>query len=815
MRLDSALDPELRHNATLQSRAESILSPHPSRFSELLIVTASRSTSATPQPCSIAFHQDRRAADVAMAGQKRSHEEFAEGDPALTEPQSRPQQSRDASTDGTGSANDGWETYESKGTKKLKKIPGEKSKNYPSIVHSPTARLQSTVKIGDLQNLILYILSDAASPRWVAVKNHNQIRRVVTVMVPGLESDMFDGSIPLDEAAPTPAQHSKDKDNSSVSPDDYYPKQLVSEKLPDPLRPFADMFPHIWPIKSPGDDKFSKLHSPLHAILTAPIPKTKEEKKKGPQSARDRDWKNRRTPITTFIAKLDQLMEDGDDWTIHPAMYTTEEEKTEGLSSRKAKERDSEHGWVDTTVTSLKEGDVPDRQIQDGSVTAGRKILAIDCEMCKTGEDVFELTRISIVDWNGDVVMDEFVKPERPITDYLTPYSGITPEKLADVTTTLADIQKRLLEIITPHTILVGHSINSDLNALKMTHPFIVDTAFIYPHPRGPPLKCSLKWLSQKYLSKEIQTGHGSSGHDSIEDARSTLELVKQKCEKGELWGTGEANGESIFKRLGRSRKPKNQSTSAAEEFRTGAVVDWGDPRRGFGAAATATFGCKNDDDVVKNIQAAVNGEAAGSERGIQGKGVDFVWARMRELEAVRGWWTRTKTLDNAQLLANALSGSAKPAAEVTTDDSAVEKEATVATTEESIAQDERTKKTGVPTGGEAKGLDIKEIPAEKPVDATAEGPTTSELAEAVRKTTNRIKEIYDSLPPCTAFIIYSGSGDPREITRLQQMNQQFKREYRIKNWDHLSVKWTDTEEQMMKKACKKAREGVGFVVVK
>ncbi|KAH7060798.1 hypothetical protein B0J12DRAFT_565601 [Macrophomina phaseolina] len=686
-----------------------------------------------------------------MAGQKRSHEDFAEGDPALTVPQSRPDRSRDASTDGS---NDGWEMFESKGTKKLKKIPGEKSKNYPSIVHAPTARLQTTVKISDLQNLILYILADAASPRWVAVKNHNQIRRVVTIMVPGLESGLFDGSIPLDEAASldTVGQHSKEK-NSSVSPDDYYPQQLVSEKLPDPLKPFADMFPHIWPIKSPGDDKFSKLHSPLHAILTAPIPKTKDDKKKGPQPARGQEWKNKRTPITKFIAKVDQFLEDGDDWTIHPAMFTTEEEKASNANSRKAKERDSGHGWVDTVVASLEEGDVPDSQVQDGSVTAGRKILAMDCEMCKTGEDVFELTRISVVDWDENVVMDEFVKPERPITDYLTPYSGITEEKLAKVTTTLADIQKRLLEIITPQTILVGHSINSDLNALKMTHPFIVDTSFIYPHPRGPPLKCSLKWLSQKYLNKEIQKGHGSSGHDSVEDARSTLQLVKQKCEKGELWGTSDANGESIFKRLGRARKPKNQSTSAAEEFRTGAVVDWGDPKRGFGAAATKSFGCKNDDEVVKNVQLAISGEEAGLERGVQGKGVDFVWARMRELEAVRGWWTRTKTQDNAQLLANAL---AKPIAE-----------------------------------------------------------TATEEATSKEDTTRRLKEIYDSLPACTAFIIYSGSGDPRETTRLQEMKQQFHREYKSKNWDEITVKWTDTEDQLLKKACKKAREGVGFVVVK
>ena len=90
--------------------------------------------------------------------------------------------------------------------------------------------------------------------------------------------------------------------------------------------------------------------------------------------------------------------------------------------------------------------------------------------------------------------------------------------------------------------------------------------------------------------------------------------------------------------------------------------------------------------------------------------------------------------------------------------------------------------------------------------------PTT--LAESVTKTTTNIKAIRDFLPPCTLLIVYSGTGDPREMARLQEMQRTFKREYAVKKWDELSVKWTDETEQALKSACKRARDGLGFMTI-
>lgn len=232
---------------------------------------------------------------------------------------------------------------------------------------------------------------------------------------------------------------------------------------------------------------------------------------------------------------------------------------------------------------------------------------------------------------------------------------------LAPITTSLSDIQKKLLDILHPRTILIGHSLNSDLNALKITHPFIIDTSIIYPHPRGPPLKSSLKWLAQRYLNREIQKGHGTTGpgagHDSIEDAKTCLDLVKQKCEKGKAWGTGDSAGENFFKRIARTGvRYKSHGSSAipnSTAAKSSAMIDWGEPRKGPGAAATFPIGCHSDEEVMQGVIRAVKGDPDGKV--IPGGGVDFVWARFRELEALKGWWNNNKQANAESTAADAV----------------------------------------------------------------------------------------------------------------------------------------------------------------
>jgi DNA polymerase III epsilon subunit-like protein len=128
------------------------------------------------------------------------------------------------------------------------------------------------------------------------------------------------------------------------------------------------------------------------------------------------------------------------------------------------------------------------------------------------------------VDVNLREVYDSLVKPEGQILDYNTRWSGLTEDSLKNCTKNLKNVQSELLKLLDKNSILIGHSLESDFNALKLIHKNVIDTSVVFPHKMGPPLKRALKNLMSEYLQRIIQ--EDSEGHDSKEDATACVQLM-------------------------------------------------------------------------------------------------------------------------------------------------------------------------------------------------------------------------------------------------------------------------------------------------
>lgn len=160
-----------------------------------------------------------------------------------------------------------------------------------------------------------------------------------------------------------------------------------------------------------------------------------------------------------------------------------------------------------------------------------RSVVALDCEMVGTGPGgrCSELARCSIIDYQGGVLYDKYVRPCQPVTDYRTRWSGIRRHHLRDAIP-FALAREEILGIL-EGKVVVGHSVYNDFEVLNTDHPghMVRDTSAtrllsrLAGLPRG---RCSsLKLLANKLLNRRIQAGR--RGHCSVEDARAALDLYK------------------------------------------------------------------------------------------------------------------------------------------------------------------------------------------------------------------------------------------------------------------------------------------------
>ncbi|XP_064097748.1 uncharacterized protein LOC135209089 isoform X1 [Macrobrachium nipponense] len=163
------------------------------------------------------------------------------------------------------------------------------------------------------------------------------------------------------------------------------------------------------------------------------------------------------------------------------------------------------------------------------------RVIGIDCEMVFTTKG-FELARVTLVSVSGRVLLDSYVRPEGAVFDYNTQFSGITANHI-EAAPPFHEVREKILSCVSSSSILVGHSLEGDLSAIRLVHRNVIDTSLIFKGPQtsqscGPiPHKQSLKSLAKRHLGRDIQKG-GSKGHDSLEDATAALDLVLRQLKE-------------------------------------------------------------------------------------------------------------------------------------------------------------------------------------------------------------------------------------------------------------------------------------------
>ncbi|KAG0006807.1 hypothetical protein BGZ65_003354 [Modicella reniformis] len=387
----------------------------------------------------------------------------------------------------------------------------------------------------DLRDLVVFILTETPSLPWIQVKNKFNIDKVLLLYVAGLDPQLFHLSLKASDV------------HKSVS---WIDRATMYGGPVQEFEHLQEHFEEVHIVMATGDR--NRIFSPTNTLLNVPLSNAEKTK-------RDNEKKNQlggRMKPENYMVSLEELRENNFPL---PSYLDTKGEAPE-----------LPEGWIETP-----------KQTKTTLTPPPKVMIALDCEMCRT-ENGPELTRVSLIDHNGNNIYDEIVMPESPIVDYLTQYSGMTPERLQGVTTR---------------------------SRSGFSHPFIIDTSLVFHHTRGPPYRPGLKWLAQKWLQRHIQADL-ERGHDSAEDALACMDLVKLKLSRPPGFGEYGQDQESLFSRLHRFNVPKTSVLIDKDAF--------------AGQSATTTIRIENDKEVVAAVPEAIQKH-------------DFVWARLRDIEINHG----------------------------------------------------------------------------------------------------------------------------------------------------------------------------------
>lgn len=395
-----------------------------------------------------------------------------------------------------------------------------------NIIPSNLTAVMPTKQLGEF---VLYALSETSNLPWCNIIHKAKVDHVVMMYAQGLNCNYFGV-------------------NDTTTP--YIDLEELKESVGKAAMPFLTKQAKYM-ITNQISGKQGRFNSPVADILQCNVSNSKKERLAKEKQAKMEKYKDNMREF--YMVTLEEMKKI--EYPIPPFL-----DSSAVLPD----------GWKEThpALEPLKEGE-------------RKRLIAVDCEMVLTVSGS-SLARITLIDEDGSVLLDELVKPDQPIIDYLTRYSGITPARMKTATCSLRRAQKYVRKLVNHNVILVGHGLENDLKALQLAHPYCVDTSLLYDHHRGPPYKPSLRFLARSYLKRQIQVRNQDRiGHDSNEDARATLDLFKLKLANKPSFGKFKQT-ELIMDRLLANRPSRSSAIleSSKSDYRSFGSTESGEYHR-------------------------------------------------------------------------------------------------------------------------------------------------------------------------------------------------------------------------------------------
>lgn len=427
-----------------------------------------------------------------------------------------------------------------------------------------TPSIRTPIFLTDIQHLIMYALFGSSSPcipsRWCHLEKASKVSHTVVVVLDGLSLHHFSSYETIFERTTKIFENKLEL----VMPDDETSEKMLHEIITVPLTN-ARKFELV--------EKYGSLEAALnatndHVLMMNSIFPVSNDAVETPSPTTVIDPDVEIFPRTQLLMSALQMVDEG-----YPLPLRGE------LANR----------YKDFVLT---------KDLYE-EVTATSPMFALDCEMCRTSAGVNELTRISIINEKHESLYETLVCPQHKIVDYLTQYSGITPEMMKNVTKTLVQVQEDVRRILPADAILVGQSLHSDLIAMRMMHPYVIDTSVIFNITGDRRRKSKLQTLASEFLGEAIQKN--PLGHDSIEDCSASLKLTKLKLNRGIEFG------DAVLTNRRRFYEKNKQAPSEANSGQTTAAATATSSSPKDRSAAVVTSSETNQ----VNYQAIIDGKRA------------------------------------------------------------------------------------------------------------------------------------------------------------------------------------------------------------